>query len=104
MIISDLFDIEDESKENAGWWRKGSEDSLLFDFFFTQNKRIVLGLSPERRTVSSFVHANEERKPSKPHAPKKDFGLSFSLIFHDEKLSLVGTQNYDLFMVVAQTR
>ena len=83
---------------------KFDEDSLSFDFSFTQKPRIVLGLSPERRTVSSFVHAKEERKPPKPHASKKDFSPSFSLVSHDKNLSLVGTQNCGLFMIVAQTK
>ena len=40
--------------------KKLDEDSFLFDFFLTQKSRTVLGLSPERKTVSSFVHAKEE--------------------------------------------
>ena len=80
------------------------KDSLLFGFFLIQKSRIVLGLSPKRRTVSSFVNSMDERKPPKPHTPKKNFCPSFSLISHSEKLSLVGTQNYGLFMVVTQTK
>ena len=56
----------------------------------SKNPRTILGLSPERRSVSSFVHTKKERNPPKPHAPKKIFGPSFSLISHSEKLSSVG--------------
>ena len=49
------------------------KDFLLFDFFFTQKPRTVLGLSPKRRTVSSFVHAKEEGNPSNAYIPKKYF-------------------------------
>ena len=60
---------------------KSDEDSLLFDFLFIQKSRTVLGLSPERRTVSSFVHAKEDGNPPKAHIPKKNFYPTFSLIF-----------------------
>ena len=83
---------------------KIDEDTLLFDFFLPKNPKIVLGLSPKKRSVSSFVHAKEDRSPPKPHTPKKIFGLSFPLAPHSEKLSSVGIQNYSLFMIVAQTR
>ena len=76
---------------------KSNEDSLLFDFFFIQKPRTVLGLSPERRTVSSFVHAKEEGNPLKAHIPKKDFHSSFSLVSHSESLSIFYTQNYGFF-------
>ena len=66
---------------------KLDENSLLFDFFLFQKSKIVLGLSPEKRTVSSFVHAKEEWNPPKAHIPKKDFFPTFSLVSHDEKLS-----------------
>ena len=52
---------------------KSNEDSLLFDFSLTQNPRIVLDLSPKRRSISSFVHTKEEGNPYKAHAPKKYF-------------------------------
>ena len=78
----------------------------LFSLIFpsSKNPRTVLGLSPERRSVSSFVHAKKNRCPPKPHTPKKIFGPSFSLVSHSEKLSLFGAQNYSFFMVVVQTR
>ena len=53
--------------------KKSDEDSLLFNFFLTQKPRIVLGLSPKKRTVSSFVHAKEDGNPPNPHIPKKYF-------------------------------
>ena len=83
---------------------KIDENFLFFDFSLTQKPRIILGLSPKRRMVSSFAHAKEERKPPKHYAPKKNFGPFFSLISHGEKLSIVGTQNYGLFMIVTQTK
>ena len=52
---------------------KYDEDSLLFGFSLTQNPRTVLGRSPKRRLVSSFVHTKEEGNPSKPHALKNYF-------------------------------
>ena len=52
---------------------KLDEDSLLFGFFLTQKSRIVLGLSPKRRTVSSFVHTKEDGNPPNPYIPKKYF-------------------------------
>ena len=73
-------------------------------FFSPKNPRTVLGLSPERRLVSSFVHAKEDKSSPKPHTSKKVFGPSFALVSHSKKFSLVGEQNYGLFMVVAQTR
>ena len=66
------------------------EDSLLFGFFLIQKSRIVLGLSPKRRTVSSFVHAKKEGNPPNPYIPKKYFLSSFSLVSHGEELSSFG--------------
>ena len=66
---------------------KSDENSLLFDFSLTQKPRTVLGLSPERRMISSFVHAKEDGNPSKAHIPKNNFHPTFSLISHSEKLS-----------------
>ena len=83
---------------------KSDEDSLLFDFFLTQKTRTVLGLSPKRRMVSSFVHAKEKRNPSNPYIPKKCFWPSFSLISYGEELSSFGIQNYGLFLLVVQIR
>ena len=94
LITSNLFDVG----ENL------YEDSLLFGFFLTRKPRTALGLSPKRRTVSSFVHAKEEGNPSNPHISKKYFWPSFSLISGGEELSSFGTQTCSLFMVVAQTR
>ena len=50
----------------------------LFSLVFSspKNPRTILGVSPERRSVSSFVHDKEDRSPPKPHAPKKGFGSS----------------------------
>ena len=83
---------------------KSDEDSLLFGFSLTQKPRIVLGLSLERRMISSFVHAKKEWNPSKAHIPKKYFWPSFSLVSYGENLSSFGAQKYGLFMIVAQTR
>ena len=83
---------------------KSDEDSLLFGFSLTQKSRIVLGLSTERRTISSFVHAKDDGNPPKAHIPKKKFLLFFSLVSHGARLSLFGAQNCSSFMVVAQTR
>ena len=80
------------------------KDTLLFSFPSPRNLRTVLGLSTERRSVSSFVHAKEDRSPPKPYALKKVFSLSFPLVSHGENLSLVGAQKSSLFMVVAQNR
>ena len=80
------------------------EDSFLFGFFLIQKSRTVLGLSPKRRMVSSFIHAKKEENPPNPHISKKCFKPSFSLVSHGKELSFFGTQNYGLFMVVAQTR
>ena len=67
--------------------KKLDKNSLLFDFFLIQKPRIVPGLSPDKRMVSSFVHAKEEWNTPKAHTPKKDFHLTFSLVSHREKLS-----------------
>ena len=72
-ITSDLFDVEDRSRGMLDSGEKYDEDSLFFDFSLTQNPRIVLGHSPKRRSISSFVHAKEEGNPPKPHTPKKYF-------------------------------
>ena len=103
-ITLNLFDIEDGSEKDVDGKKNLDEDSLLFDFFLTQKPRTVLGLSPKRRTVSSFVHAKEEGNPPNPHISKKYFWPYFSLVSHGEEFSSFGTQNYDLFMVVVQTR
>ena len=104
LITSNIFGVENGSEEDVGWWRKIEEDTLLFSFSSPRNPRIVLGLSPERRSISSFVHAKKNRTPPKPHTPKKVFSLSFPLISYGEKLSLVGRQKGSLFMVVVQNR
>ena len=52
---------------------KNQMKTLLFRFFLIQKLRTVLGLSPKRRMVSSFVHAKEERNLPNPHIPKKYF-------------------------------
>ena len=67
--------------------KKSDENSFTFDFFLIQKPRTVLGLSPERRMVSSFVHAKKDGNPPNPHVSKKYFQSSFSLISHSEKLS-----------------
>ena len=78
----------------------------LFSLIFLspRNPRIVLGLSPKRTSIFSFVHAKEDRSPPKPHTPRKVFGPSFPLVSHNESLRLVGTQKCELFMIVAQIR
>ena len=88
------------------WMVKKNLMKTLFSliFFSSKNLRTVLSLSPDRRLISSFVHAKEDRSPSKPHTLKNTFGLSFLLVSHDEKLSSVGAQNCGLFIVVAQNR
>ena len=73
-------------------------------FLSPKNLRTVLGLSPKRRSVSSFVHAKKDRSPPKPHTLRKVFSSSFPLVSHDESLRLVGTQKHELFMIVAQIR
>ena len=93
-----------EQKKMLDGGDNSNEDSLLYSFSLTQNLRTVLGCSPEKRSISSFVHAKEEGKPPNPHVSKSYFQPSFSLISHGEKLSFLGTQNYDLFMIVTQTR
>ena len=103
-ITSNLSDVEDRSERILDDGEKSNENSLLFHFSLTQNLRTALGRSPERRSVSSFVHIKEEGNPPKPHIPKKNFWPSFSLISHSEKLSSFGIQNCSLFMIVTQTR
>ena len=71
--MSNLFDIEDGSERMLDGREKSDEDSLLFDFSLIQNPRIILGHSPERRMVSSFVHAKEEENPPNLHVSKKYF-------------------------------
>ena len=53
------------------------EDSLLYSFSLIQNLRTVLVCSPEKRSVSFFVHTKEEGNPPKPHVPKKHFDPLF---------------------------
>ena len=104
LITSKFFDIEDRLERMLDGREKFDEDSFLFDFSLTQNPRIVLGRSLKRRLVSSFVHTKEKGNPPNPHIPMKYFWPYFSLISHGEELSSFGTQNYSLFMVIAQIR
>ena len=87
MSMKGMEYVEDGSEGMLDGGKKSNEDSLLFSFSLTQNPRTVLGRSPKRRSVSSFIHAKEKRNPPKTHTPKKYFRLSFSLVSHGEKLS-----------------
>ena len=79
---------------------KKDEDTLLFDFFSPRNPRTVLGLSLERRSVSSFVHTKEDRSPPKPYTSRKVFSPSFPQQSHGENFRYFGTKKIRLFMVV----
>ena len=85
-IISDLFDVKNESEGMLDGREKSDKDSLLFDFSLIQNSRIVLGRSLERTSISFFVHTKKKGNPPKLYAPKKYFQPSFSFISHGEKL------------------
>ena len=60
---------------------------------FTQEEIGLLLCSCQRR-----------QKPNQTSCPKEDFWPLFPLVSHSKKFSLIGTQNYGLFIVVAQTR
>ena len=72
--------------------------------FSPRNFRTILGLSLKRRQISSFAHAKMVETHPKPHAPRRMFGPSFSLVSHGKNQRLGGAHKHKLFMIVGIIR